>query len=201
LNSYFLKRSLDILGAITGLILFSPVLLFIFIWMKIKEPKSPFIFSQVRVGKDERNFKIYKIRTMVVDAEDKLSELMDKNEVDGPMFKIKDDPRVTPMGRFLRKTSLDEIPQLINVLKGEMSLVGPRPPLLNEVEQYNQYQKKRLLVKPGCTGLWQVNGRSELNFDEMVELDLQYMSNQSLWLDLKIILKTIKVMFLRSGAY
>lgn len=201
MNSYFLKRSLDILGAITGLILFSPVLLFIFIWMKIKEPKSPFIFSQVRVGKDERNFKIYKIRTMVVDAEDKLSELMDKNEVDGPMFKIKDDPRVTPMGRFLRKTSLDEIPQLINVLKGEMSLVGPRPPLLNEVEQYNQYQKKRLLVKPGCTGLWQVNGRSELNFDEMVELDLQYMSNQSLWLDLKIILKTIKVMFLRSGAY
>lgn len=200
-NSYFLKRSFDIVGALIGLILFSPVMLIIFIIMKIKEPKSPFFFSQTRIGKNEKPFKIYKIRTMEVNAESKLSQLMSQNEVKGPMFKMKEDPRVTKVGKVLRKTSLDEIPQLINVLKGDMSLVGPRPPLPREVDEYTDYQKKRLAVKPGCTGLWQVSGRSELSFDEMVALDLDYIKNQSLWLDIKIILKTIKVMIFRSGAY
>lgn len=200
-HSYFLKRSLDIIGAIVGLLLFSPILLCIFILMKIQEPKSPFIFSQIRIGKAGKPFKIYKIRTMVNNAEQKLKELLEKNEVEGPMFKMKDDPRITKIGKWLRKTSLDEVPQLINVLKGDMSLVGPRPPLLREVKQYTKDQKIRLIVKPGCTGLWQVSGRSEVGFDEMVELDKKYINNQSLWLDVKIILKTVKVIFCNKGAY
>ena len=177
--------------AIIGLVVLSPLLLLVSLFLKISEPKAPVLFKQIRNGKDTKEFEIYKFRTMHVDAEARLEELIQFNEVEGAMFKMKNDPRVTKIGRFLRKTSIDEFPQLINVLKGEMTLVGPRPPLPRELERYSDYEKKRLSVIPGCTGLWQVSGRNELNFDEMVELDLAYIKEMSLMLDLKILLKTI----------
>ncbi|MDO0874755.1 sugar transferase [Carnobacterium divergens] len=174
-----------------SLILLLPFFLIIVILLKISEPKAPVLFKQIRNGKDTKEFEIYKFRTMHVDAEARLEELTQFNEVEGAMFKMKNDPRVTKIGRFLRKTSIDEFPQLLNVLKGEMTLVGPRPPLPKELAEYSEYDKKRLAVVPGCTGLWQVSGRNELNFDEMVELDLTYIKEMSLILDLKILLKTI----------
>lgn len=176
------KRILDIVGSLIGLILSIPIFTFLAIAMKITEPKAPFIFSQIRVGKNNKKFTIYKIRSMNIDAEAKLEELLQYNEIEGAMFKMKDDPRVTRIGKFIRKTSIDELPQLINVLKGDMSLVGPRPPLPREVESYTEYDMQRLSVKPGCTGLWQVSGRSEMTFKEMVELDLEYIQKQSLWI-------------------
>lgn len=142
-----------------------------------------------------------KFRTMVPGAEKMVEDLREGNEAQGPIFKIKDDPRVTPIGRFLRRLSLDELPQLINVFKGEMSLVGPRPPLPREVEHYQSWQKERLNTRPGMTGLWQVSGRSNLSFEEMFKLDIYYIENWSLWLDLKIMLKTIPAVFLKKGAY
>ena len=177
--------------ALIGLILLSPLFLILGLLLKISEPKAPVLFKQIRNGKDTKEFEIYKFRTMHVDAEARLEELTQFNEIEGAMFKMKNDPRVTKIGRFLRKTSIDEFPQLINVLKGEMTLVGPRPPLPKELAEYSEYDKKRLAVVPGCTGLWQVSGRNELNFDEMVELDLTYIKEMSLILDLKILLKTI----------
>lgn len=144
---------------------------------------------------------MYKFRTMVPDADQLLGQYLDKNEIEGAMFKLKKDPRVTRLGRLLRKTSLDELPQLINVLKGEMALVGPRPPLEREVVSYSEKDKQRLSVTPGCTGLWQVSGRNELSFQEMVALDLYYINNLSWLLDLKIIMKTIGVVFLPKGAF
>ncbi|GAC91764.1 putative colanic biosynthesis UDP-glucose lipid carrier transferase [Anoxybacillus ayderensis] len=169
--------------------------------MYIEDPKGPVFFKQIRVGKDGKQFYMYKFRSMVTDAETKLQELLKYNEVSGAMFKMKNDPRVTKVGRFIRKTSIDELPQLWNVLKGEMSLVGPRPPLPREVAQYTEYDKQRLLVTPGCTGLWQVSGRNDLGFNEMVELDLKYIRERSILYDLKIILKTIKIMIKPNSAY
>ncbi len=161
---------------------------------------NPF-YSQVRVGKDGRHFQMWKFRSMVKNADALKKELLELNEVRGAMFKMKEDPRVTKVGRFIRKYSLDELPQLFNVLKGDMSLVGPRPPLPEEVAQYTDYHKQRLLVTPGCTGLWQVTARNEVDFEEMVELDLDYIQRRSLMLDLWILMMTVKIMIKPNGAY
>jgi exopolysaccharide biosynthesis polyprenyl glycosylphosphotransferase len=195
------KRTMDILGAIVGLMLTSIIFLVVAIAIKIENPKGTVFFSQTRVGKNGKEFKMYKFRSMVSDAEEKLNDLLKFNEVTGAMFKMKNDPRVTKVGRFIRKTSIDELPQLWNVLKGDMSLVGPRPPLPREVEQYTEYDKQRLLVTPGCTGLWQISGRSNVGFKEMVELDLQYIRNRSILLDLKILFKTVFVLFGSKDAF
>lgn len=197
----FIKRLIDILGSSIGIILLTPLFIIIAILMKIEEPLGPIFFSQTRVGKNEEKFKIFKIRSMCVDAEDKLVELLKHNEVKGAMFKMKEDPRITRVGKFTRKTSIDELPQLWNVLKGNMSLVGPRPPLVREVAEYTEYDKQRLLVKPGCTGLWQVSGRNEVGFHEMVELDIKYIREMSFNNDFKIIFKTVLVMIRPNGAY
>ena len=189
-----LKRLMDIIGALIGLILASPVMLIIAILIKIEDPKGPILFSQVRNGEYPKTFKMYKFRSMYTDAEERLHELMHLNEQSGPAFKIKDDPRITKVGKFIRKTSLDELPQLFNVLKGDMSLVGPRPAIPREVEQYTPYQMQRLLVKPGLTCIWQVSGRNNIGFDEWVELDIEYIKNRNLWLDIKLILLTIPAM-------
>lgn len=195
------KRIIDILGATVGLILFSPVFLILPMFYLFGENKGPVFFKQKRVGKDGVDFTMYKFRTMCVDAEKKLPELMSLNEVEGPMFKIRDDPRITKVGKFLRKTSLDELPQFVNVLKGDMSLVGPRPPLRREVDSYSEYDKQRLSVLPGCTGLWQVSGRDSFSFSVMVALDLQYIQEVSFVMDMKIIFKTLKIMILRKASY
>ena len=153
------------------------------------------------MGENHQPFEIVKFRTMRKGAEEELSELLQVNEAEGPIFKMRDDPRVTAVGRFLRQTSLDELPQLINVIRGEMSLVGPRPPIPEEVEQYEAWHMKRLSVPPGITGLWQVSGRSELTFDEMVLLDLYYIEHWSPWLDLALLLRTVPKVVARDGAY
>lgn len=169
--------------------------------MKIEDFKAPIFFSQTRIGLNGKKFKMYKIRSMVVNAEELLEELLEQNEVEGAMFKMKDDPRITKVGKFIRKTSIDELPQLWNVVKGDMSLVGPRPPLEREVEEYTEYDMQRLVIKPGCTGLWQVSGRNALSFEEMVALDLKYIGNLSVWNDLIIGIKTILVMVKPNSAY
>lgn len=195
------KRTIETLFSLGLLVVLSPLLLLICIGIKFSNWQAPIIFKQVRVGKNEATFVMYKFRTMVPDADQLLGQYLDKNEIEGAMFKLKKDPRVTRLGRFLRKTSLDELPQLINVLKGEMALVGPRPPLEREVVSYSEKDKQRLSVTPGCTGLWQVSGRNELSFQEMVALDLYYINNLNWLLDLKIIMKTIGVVFLPKGAF
>ncbi len=169
--------------------------------MKFEEPKGPIFFSQTRIGLNEKPFKMYKIRSMVTNAEELLENLLDENEVEGAMFKMKEDPRVTKIGKTIRKFSIDELPQLWNVIKGDMSLIGPRPPLEREVAEYTPYDKQRLLIKPGCTGLWQVSGRNDLDFDEMVELDMKYIQNLSLRTDLWILFKTVWVMIKPNSAY
>lgn len=198
---FLTKRIIDIIGSVLGLIILFPFFVILFLLMKIEEPKGPIFYSQIRIGLNGKKFKMYKIRSMIVNAEDLLDELLDKNEVEGAMFKIKEDPRVTRIGKFIRKTSIDELPQLWNVLKGDMSLVGPRPPIEREVLEYTEYDRQRLLIKPGCTGLWQVSGRNELSFDEMVELDLKYINQVGFWLDFKILIRTVKVIFCSTGAY
>ncbi|MGM0258456.1 hypothetical protein IGK73_000291 [Enterococcus sp. AZ102] len=199
--TFFLKRFIDVVGSIIGLVIAAIIILFVAIAMKIDEPKGPIFFAQTRVGKNGKEFKMYKIRSMCIDAEEKLAELIRHNEIEGAMFKMKDDPRITKVGKFIRKTSIDELPQLWNVLKGDMSLVGPRPPLLRELKKYTELDRERLLVKPGCTGLWQVSGRNELDFQQMVELDIQYIDNLSIKNDIFIIFKTIIVMIKPNGAY
>lgn len=189
-----LKRLMDIVGASLGLILASPIMLIVAILIKIEDPKGPIFFSQIRNGTYPKTFKMYKFRSMYIDAEERLQELMHLNEQSGPVFKIKDDPRITKIGKFVRKTSLDELPQLFNVLKGDMSLVGPRPAIPREVEQYTAYQKQRLFVKPGLTCIWQVSGRNNIGFDQWVELDIKYIKTRNLWLDIKLILMTIPAM-------
>ncbi|WP_304362981.1 sugar transferase [Bacillus sp. AFS040349] len=196
-----MKRLSDIFGSLLGIIILSPLFLIIAIWIKMEDPKGPVIFKQVRVGKDEKEFYMYKFRSMVTDAEERLEDLLLLNEVSGAMFKMKKDPRITKVGKYIRKTSMDEFPQLLNVLKGEMSLVGPRPPLPREVKEYSLYDKQRLMVKPGCTGLWQVSGRNDLGFKEMVELDLKYVEERSCINDMKIICKTVKVIFSPNSAF
>lgn len=196
-----LKRGIDIFGALFGLICLSWLFLIITILIKLEDPKGPVFFKQIRVGKNGKEFYMYKFRSMVTDAEEILKDLLKYNEIEGAMFKIKNDPRITKIGKVLRKTSMDELPQLINVLKGNMSLVGPRPPLPREVAQYTNYDKQRLLVTPGCTGLWQVTGRNSVSFKKMVELDLIYIKNRSLIYDISIILKTIVIILKPNNAY
>ncbi|WP_173108320.1 sugar transferase [Bacillus sp. KH172YL63] len=195
------KRTIDIIGASLGIILLLMLFIIIGVLIKLDDPKGAILFKQKRVGKNQKEFNMYKFRSMVTDAEFKLADLIQKNEVSGAMFKMKEDPRVTKIGKFIRKTSIDELPQLINVLRGEMSLVGPRPPLPREVKEYSKHDMQRLLVTPGCTGLWQVSGRSNIGFKEMVRLDIKYIKNRSLSLDLKIIMKTIWVLLKTEGSY
>lgn len=195
------KRLMDICGAIVGLVCLSWLFFIVAILIKLEDPKGPVFFKQIRVGKDGKEFYMYKFRSMVTNAEELLESLLHLNETTGAMFKMKDDPRVTIVGKFIRRTSLDELPQLLNVLKGDMSLVGPRPPLPREVAKYSEYDKQRLIVTPGCTGLWQVSGRSSLGFKEMVDLDLRYIKERTLLLDFYIIIKTIFVLFGSKNAY
>ena len=194
------KRIIDILGSMIGIILLSPLLLVIAILIRL-ESKGKVIFSQTRVGLNRKEFKIYKFRSMVENAEDLRIKLEDKNEVSGPMFKIKKDPRVTKVGRFIRNTSIDELPQLINVLKGDMSLVGPRPSLPSEVINFEPWMLKRLEVKPGLTCYWQVSGRSNIGFQEWMELDIKYVNEMSNMVDIKLILKTILLLFGDKNAF
>ena len=189
------KRIIDIIGSLAGLIFLSPLFLIVAILIKLEDPKGKVFFSQERNGKYPGTFKMYKFRSMVHNAEELLEKLKDQNEQTGPVFKMKEDPRITRVGKFIRKTSIDELPQLFNVLMGDMSLVGPRPPIPREVEQYTTYQMQRLGVKPGLTCLWQVGGRNSVDFDGWVELDIEYIQKRSLWLDIKLIIKTVFVLF------
>lgn len=195
-----IKRSMDILGGLIGCII-TVFLTIILAPLIVIESRGPVFFSQIRVGKNGRRFKIYKFRSMYQDAELHKAELMDKNEMKGQMFKITDDPRITKVGKFIRRTSLDEFPQFFNVLKGDMSLVGTRPPTEDEFLQYESRHKRRLCLKPGLTGMWQVSGRSDItDFEEVVKLDLEYIDNWSIGLDVKLIFKTIGVVILRKGS-
>ncbi|WP_438448580.1 sugar transferase [Gorillibacterium sp. sgz5001074] len=193
------KRIFDFSAAFFGLLFLAPLFCLIAILIKLEDPKGPVFFSQIRIGKNEKAFRIYKFRSMVSNAEELLEKLLHQNEVSGAMFKMKEDPRITKIGKFIRKTSIDELPQLFNVLKGNMSLVGPRPPLPREVNEYTDYDKQRLAVTPGCTGLWQVSARNEVGFHEMVELDLEYIANRGFFYDMKIIIRTVIVMVTSRG--
>ena len=195
-----MKRVMDICGAVVGLILCGIISIFLIPAIKLDSP-GPAIFSQIRIGKNGRRFKFYKFRSMYVDAEERKKELMKNNEMDGLMFKMEDDPRITKVGKFIRKTSLDEFPQFWNVLVGDMSLVGTRPPTEDEFNKYNGHYKRRLMMTPGITGLWQVSGRSSItDFDEVVKLDLEYIDNWSLLGDIKILFKTVISVIKRDGA-
>ncbi|MET8865542.1 sugar transferase [Nonomuraea sp. NPDC004580] len=196
----FVKSVFDRLVAGTALVLLALPLLVVGLVIRLTSP-GPVLFRQTRVGKDGTGFRVYKFRTMVADAEQRKADLLDANEFDGVLFKIRNDPRITPVGAFLRRYSIDELPQLLNVIRGEMSLVGPRPPLLEEVAAYGTDVRRRLVVKPGMTGLWQVSGRSDLSWDESVRLDLRYVENWSLILDLQILWKTWSVVTRGEGAY
>lgn len=194
-----LKRILDIFVSLVLLIMLFPLVLLTAILIKLTSP-GPVFFVQKRVGMNQRKFKLYKFRSMVANAEDRKSDLLHLNERDGPAFKIENDPRITPLGRFLRKTSIDELPQLFNVLTGKMSLVGPRPPLPEEVEEYEWLFRRRLSVKPGITCIWQISGRNKVSFERWMEMDHEYIENWTVWLDLHILIKTIPAVFLSRGA-
>lgn len=202
INTYqrFITRVVDIVVALTVMIIGSPLWLCIALAVRLNSP-GEVIYKQTRIGWNGRPFKVYKFRSMYKNADQVLTALMTKNEAEGPLFKMRSDPRITPIGKFLRRTSLDEFPQLINVVKGDMSLVGPRPPLPNEVAQYQEWQKGRLAIKPGLTGLWQVRGRSDISFDEGVLMDLYYIENWSLHLYFQILLRTIPAVLFSRGAY
>ena len=194
------KRIFDIVASLVGIILLSPLFIITFLIIKLDSP-GPIFFSQKRNGLKGKVFDMYKFRSMVPDAEQQLKELEQKNEVSGHMFKMKDDPRITRVGKMIRKTSIDELPQLFNVLKGDMSIVGPRPPIVREVQKYDPWHSLRLSVKPGLTGLWQVSGRNDIGFEEMIRLDLKYIRERGFRYDLKIILKTIPVLLGDSKAF
>ena len=196
---WMLKRMLDVIGSFAGLVVLSPLLIVIAALIKLTSP-GPVFFRQKRVGADERIFTCYKFRSMYEDAERRQAELEVQNEAGGVIFKIKNDPRITPIGRFIRDSSIDELPQLINVLKGEMSLVGPRPLPLRDFDHMGEGDKARLGIVPGITGYWQVSGRSDLSFEEMLRLDLYYIENWSLLLDFRILIRTIKVVLRHDGA-
>jgi len=196
----FGKRLLDIVGAFVALLLGAPLLAFLALLIKL-ESRGPVIYRSTRIGRGGRPFHFYKLRSMVQDADRQRHEIAHMNEADGPVFKIERDPRITRIGRLLRSTSLDEIPQFYNVLIGDMSLVGPRPPIPSEVAQYEPWQLRRLDVRPGITCLWQISGRSRIGFQEWMRLDLEYIKHQSLRLDLKILLRTIPAVLSREGAY
>lgn len=196
----FFKRAIDIIGSLVGLILASPILLVVGILIKL-ESKGPIVFSQTRVGLNGKEFKMYKLRSMVVNAEELKKKLEAQNEMSGPMFKIKDDPRITKIGKFIRKTSIDELAQLVNVLKGDMSLVGPRPSLPKEVAEFESWMLERLEVKPGLTCYWQVMGRNNIEFEEWMELDVKYVRERSFLLDIRLIFKTFFVLFGDKNAF
>ena len=193
-----LKRGMDVLGATIGLVLFSPIFLAVALAVKLYD-RGPLFFGQLRMGKDGRRFYCYKFRSMCVDAESQRAALADRNEQDGPVFKVERDPRITPVGRFLRKYSLDELPQLWNVLKGDMSLVGPRPPVPSEVAEYSWWQRRRISVRPGLTCLWQVKGRNKVSFEKWMEMDLFYIDNWSLWMDIKLLAQTMPAVVRGTG--
>jgi len=195
-----LKRFFDITASAAAIIILFPFLVATAIAIKLNS-RGPVIFSQERMGFKGKVFKMYKFRSMVCNAEQLLKDIESKNEVSGHMFKIRNDPRVTRVGRFIRKTSIDELPQLFNVLKGDMSIVGPRPPIAREVIKYDKWHNLRMSVKPGLTGLWQISGRNNVGFEEMVRLDLKYIRERGFWYDIKIIFKTIPVLMGDSKAY
>ena len=189
-----IKRLIDITCSFVGILVLSPLFIIIAIIVKFTS-KGPIFFSQKRVGRNGKEFDMYKFRSMVVNAEELKEKLAAQNEMSGPMFKMKDDPRVTKVGKFIRKTSIDELPQLWNVLKGDMSLVGPRPSLPKEVAQFEDWMHKRLDVKPGLTCYWQVSGRNNIDFEDWMKLDIRYVEERNLWIDIKLIFKTVGVLF------
>ena len=200
LRDQIAKRCMDIVGGLVGCLLSIPIIAIVAIPLKIESP-GPLFFKQKRVGRNGRYFYIHKLRSMYMDAEERKKELMAQNEMNGLMFKMEDDPRVTKVGKFIRKTSIDELPQFFDVLRGDMSLVGTRPPTVDEYKQYESHHKRRLSMKPGITGLWQVSGRSNIeDFEEVVKLDVTYIDNWSLWSDIKILFKTVYVVFAGRGA-
>ncbi len=196
----FVKRLFDILCSGLAIVILSPLLLGLAI--AVRSDGGPAIYSQMRVGKNGKKFRIYKFRSMCVNADspEMLKKLAAMNEMDGPAFKIKNDPRITPVGRFIRRTSMDELPQLFNIFKGDMTIVGPRPPLVSEVKQYTEYQMQRLQVPQGLTCYWQCSGRNNISFEEWVELDLKYIRERSIWTDIKILLKTVPAVLSGDGA-
>ena len=197
---WVLRRAQDIVFSLLALILLAPLALLISLAIVLDSPGDGAIFRQRRVGRDGKLFWLYKFRTMCPDAEEQLNELLSQNQMDGPVFKIKGDPRITRVGRFLRKTSLDELPQLLNVLQGDMSIVGPRPALPREAELYSDYQRQRLYVTPGLSCYWQIAPhRNEMSFDEWVALDLKYIQERSFWVDWKIIFLTVRAMLMKYG--
>ena len=196
----WLKRGFDVLASCLALVVLSPIFLLTALAI-ILEDGGPIFFTQTRAGKDMRPFKIYKFRSMYKNAESQFQRMQAQNEQTGHAFKIKDDPRVTRVGKFIRKYSIDELPQLLNIIKGDMSIVGPRPILYNQMEECNAYEKQRLIVKPGLTCYWQVSGRANIKWDQWVELDLKYIQDMSIATDIKLILKTIPVVFESDGAY
>ncbi|WP_446839007.1 sugar transferase [Lacticaseibacillus paracasei] len=195
------KRCFDFTASLIGLVLLSGVFLVLAILIKLDDPHGKVFYSQTRLGKDGRSFQMWKFRSMVAGADKMVDKLLKKNDVEGAMFKIKNDPRITRVGRVIRKYSLDELPQLYNVLRGDMSLVGPRTPLPREVIKYTNYDRQRLTVVPGVTGLWQISGRNDLDFPEMVALDIHYINNACVLEDIKILLKTVLVVVRPTGAY
>ena len=197
---WILRRAQDIVFSIIALIVLSPLMLLIALVIYIDDPHGSPIFTQTRCGRDGKPFKLYKFRSMCVNAEEKLAVLLEDNEMDGPAFKIKHDPRITRVGRIIRRTSLDELPQLLNILKGDMSIVGPRPALPREVELYDDYQKQRMYITPGLTCYWQIQPRrNEISFEDWIALDIKYIQERSFWVDWKIIFMTVKVVVRRDG--
>ena len=200
-STYVFKRTLDVIGSVLLLLCLSPVFILTAIWLKLDSP-GPLIYRQVRVGLNGKHFNFYKFRSMYTDADARLKELESLNESsDGVIFKMKNDPRITCCGRFIRKYSIDELPQLINVLLGDMSLVGPRPPMPKEVDQYSLDDRKRLQILPGITCLWQISGRSDIPFNKQVQLDKEYIKSHSIWKDFLILIKTIPAVLTGRGAY
>lgn len=194
------RRAQDVVFSGAAMVMLSPLLLITALLIYIDDPKGSPIFSQIRVGRDGKEFKFYKFRSMCMDAEEKLEELLGQNEMDGPVFKIKDDPRITRIGRFIRKTSIDELPQLWNIFKGDMSIVGPRPALPREAEQYGEYERQRLYVQPGLTCYWQIQPhRNDLSFEEWMELDIKYIRERSFLVDWKIIFSTVRAVLSGQG--
>lgn len=199
-NRLFAKRIIDVLLSVIALPAAVAIVPIVALFIKL-DSKGPVLFAQKRIGRNGKPFTMYKFRSMYRDADKMVEGLGDMNEASGPVFKMKKDPRITKVGGVLRRTSIDEIPQIINVLKGEMSVVGPRPALPCEVEKYSDFERRRLEVKPGVTCLWQVQGRSNIPFKEWVKLDIEYIDNQSIWMDFKIILKTVPAVIKGSGAW
>lgn len=195
----FFKRILDVICSVVALIVLSPA--FLVTALAVRSDGGPAFYKQTRVGKNNTHFEMYKFRSMCKNAENLQDDLMKYNEMDGPVFKIKGDPRITKVGKFIRKYSIDELPQLLNIVKGDMSIVGPRPPLVREVEQYNSYQMQRLLVTPGLTCFWRAYGRSNLSFDDWMDMDMKYIKRRNIFLDIKLIVKTVFAVIFKRGAY